>query len=247
MESSDFDGDRAMVIRRAEESGIHVITSAIDPRDYDKALDIASAYNTVSLAVGLDPELVGQGADALEWIRRNRKSLIAIGETGLDHYRTRDHSVRALQEDLFKQFIAEATDAGLPIQVHSRSAGAKALDVLYRAGAEAVHMHAFDGRAGLARTASCEHGYYFSVPTSVVRSPQKRKLVEAVDIEHLLVETDSPVLGADPTRRNEPSDIDIAIDECARILGRHRDEMQDILLENTLRLYRSLVSKKSTS
>ncbi len=98
-------------------------------------------------------------------------------------------------------------------------------------------MHAFDGRANLARVASREHGYYFSIPTSVVHSPQKRKLVKAVDYERLLVETDSPVLGPVAGVRNEPANLWIAVKEISSILGRSEDEVATTVFENTMRLY----------
>jgi TatD DNase family protein len=104
-------------------------------------------------------------------------------------------------------------------------------------------MHAFDGKASLARVASTEHGYYFSIPTSVVRSAQKRKLVKAVDIERILVETDSPVLGPDRESRNEPMNVWVALREVALILRREEEEMREILLENTLRLYPGIRTK----
>jgi len=169
--------------------------------------------------------------------------LIALGEVGLDHYLERDHKKREEQEKSFKLMIALAKEIGLPLQVHSRSAGRKSLETLSNMEAENVQMHAFDGKANLARVASTEYGYYFSIPTSVVRSAQKRKLVKAVDIERILVETDSPVLGPDRESRNEPSNVWVALREVALILKREEEEMREILLENTLRLYPGIRTK----
>ncbi|MGY5852721.1 MAG: TatD family hydrolase, partial [Candidatus Thorarchaeota archaeon] len=81
------------------------------------------------------------------------------------------------------------------------------------------------------------------IPTSVVRSPQKQKLVKAVDIEHLLLETDSPVLCAEKGVRNEPSNVLIVIEAIASILHRTEDEIREITLENTLRLYKRITAK----
>ena len=96
---------------------------------------------------------------------------------------------------------------------------------------ERVQMHAFDGKASLARVASRENGYYFSIPTSVVPSAQKRKLVKAVDIERILVETDSPVLGPDRESRNEPINVRVVLREVVSILKRE-EEMRRIFLDN---------------
>lgn len=188
-------------------------------------------------SVGLDPTQFKDCKLAADWIRCNKERIISIGETGLDHYRIRDHREREIQEACFKSLISLAQELELPIQIHSRSAGRKALEVLDSSNAERVHLHAFDGKASLARTASRDLGYYFSIPTSVARSPQKRKLVKAVAIERLLVETDSPVLGPEREMRNEPSNIWVALRETADILKREEDELREIVLENTLRLY----------
>lgn len=133
--------------------------------------------------------------------------------------------------------IQLALELRLPVQVHSRSAGKRALEVLADMRAVNVQMHAFDGKANLAREASRDLGYYFSIPTSVVRSPQKRKLVKAVEYERLLVETDSPVLGADAGTRNEPANVWVALKEVASILGRDEEEVGLTILENAHRLY----------
>jgi TatD DNase family protein len=237
LENEAFDLDRESVIMDARALGISIITSAIDKHLWDKGCEIAEAQSNVFASVGLNPTQFGDCKFAVDWIRTNKERMISIGETGLDHYLIRDHTERELQESCFRRLIALAKEFELPIQVHSRSAGRKALEVLDSCDANRVHMHAFDGKASLARAASRDLGYYFSIPTSVVRSPQKRKLVKAVAIERLLLETDSPVLGPEKGMRNEPSNILVALGETAQILKMEKDEVREIVLENALRLY----------
>ncbi|MHA1925647.1 MAG: TatD family hydrolase [Candidatus Thorarchaeota archaeon] len=237
LENDAFLGDRDAVIKRAADEGIHIITSAIDRELWSRGLKIAEQHDNVYASLGLDPTSYGDCDIAIEWIRANHSTMIAIGEVGLDHFRIRNHSERNDQEQTFRKLIALASDFKLPIQVHSRSAGAKAIAVLEKCDARSVHMHAFDGKAGHAKKASRDLEYYFSIPISVVRSPQKRKLVKAVAIERLLMETDSPVLGPEKGIRNEPSNIWLALRETARILKREEEELREIVLENTLRLY----------
>jgi TatD DNase family protein len=243
LEEPEFDTDLDEVIRQAVRSGVHMITSAIREDTWERALGISRNHGSVSLALGLDPTLCHQIEPAQNFISANQEQLIALGEVGLDHYRERDHKKREDQEKSFRLIIALAKEIGLPLQVHSRSAGRRALEILSNMEMERVQMHAFDGKASLARVASRENGYYFSIPTSVVRSAQKRKLVRAVDIERILVETDSPVLGPDRESRNEPSNVWVALREVASILRREEEEMREILLENTLRLYPGIRTK----
>jgi len=215
LEDTLFDTDRESVIRRAKEEGIAIITSAIEKETWQKGLEIAENNDSVFLAAGLNPTKYSEIESAKSWILNHTDNLVAVGETGLDHYLTRDHSARDKQREAFEDLISIANDAN----------------------AESVHMHAFDAKSSLARMASNDLGYYFSIPTSVVRSPQKQKLVKAVNIERLLIETDSPVLAPERGMRNSPLNLPIVIQEIARILRRAEEELQEIILENTFRLY----------
>ncbi len=243
LENEAFDSDRESVIKDASDLGIAIITSAIDKQLWEKNCEIAESHSNVYASIGLDPTQLTDCDLAVEWIKSNKERIISIGETGLDHYLIRDHDERVFQESCFRNLIALAKEFEFPIQVHSRSAGRKALEVLESCNASEVHMHAFDGKASLARTASRDLGFYFSIPTSVVRSPQKKKLVKEVHIERLLIETDSPVLGPDKGTRNVPANLPIALKEVASILHREEEEIREIVLENTLRLYTSIKIK----
>ncbi|MFX0108098.1 MAG: TatD family hydrolase [Candidatus Hodarchaeota archaeon] len=233
----EFNSDREDVIKRADELGVHMISSGISPDSWDYAIEIGKKYSNVSASIGLDPLLMDEIELAMSALSKYQHDVVAVGEIGLDHYRERDHANREVQESGFRKMVSLALEYKLPIQVHSRSAGRSALGILSDMEAGLVHMHAFDGRASLARTASRDLGYYFSIPTSVVRSPQKQKLVKAINIERLLLETDSPVLGPVKGERNEPSNIWSALREVARLLRREEEEIREITLENTMRLY----------
>jgi TatD DNase family protein len=234
---AEFADDIEEVLTRAQAKDIVAIGSAVTASTWTRVVDIAGKYSNVYASIGLDPMLAEYHNEAAEAIERFKENLVAIGEIGIDHYRERNHGKRVLQEIAFRKLIKKAQELTLPIQVHSRSAGRKALEILASEDAELVHMHAFDGKASLARAASRDLGYYFSIPTSVVRSPQKRKLVKAVAIERLLLETDSPVLGPEKAIRNEPSNIQVALRETAQILNMEEEELGETILENTLRLY----------
>ncbi|MFW9975632.1 MAG: TatD family hydrolase, partial [Candidatus Thorarchaeota archaeon] len=218
-------------------NGIAIILSAIEQATWEKGLCISKNNTSVFLSAGLYPQNYMDIELAVDWILKHLDDLVAVGEAGLDHYQTRDHKNREHQKAAFEELIALAMDARIPIQVHSRSAGRAALEILENKNVSLVHMHAFDGKSSLARVASNDLGYYFSIPTSVVRSPQKQKLVKAVNIERLLIETDSPVLAPERGMRNTPLNLPLVIREVAQILKMDEDELQSTILENTLRLY----------
>jgi TatD DNase family protein len=240
LEQSEFANDLSDVILRASKAEIYMISSAISKFDWERVVKISKDYENVYASLGIDPMLYDHLSIIPAIWQKWKDDIVAIGEVGLDHYRERDHKLRDIQEQMFRKTILFAKEQGLPIQVHSRSAGKKALEVLRDCDANMVHMHAFDGKAGLARVASNEYDYYFSIPTSVVRSPQKQKLVKAVNIERLLLETDSPVLGPDKGIRNEPSNLPLVVKGIASILRLSEEEVKQITLENTLRLYKRI-------
>ncbi|MCG6909724.1 MAG: TatD family hydrolase [Deltaproteobacteria bacterium] len=90
------------------------------------------------------------------------------------------------QQSIFTTFIRLSKEVDLPLNVHSRSAGRKVVELLMAEGVTRVQLHAFDAKASAAKPA-VEAGYFFSIPPSVVRSRQKQKLVKALPLETLLL------------------------------------------------------------
>jgi len=171
-----------------------------------------------------------------EFIREHRKRLVAIGEVGLDYWMVKEEPDRETQREIFRGFIQLSKELDLPLNVHSRSAGRHAVDVLLESSASKVQLHAFDGKFGAALPA-VEAGYFFSIPPSIVRSEQKQKLVRKLPLSSLLIETDSPVLGPVPQERNEPANAVISIKAIAGLKGISEFEVLEAVEENTRRLY----------
>jgi TatD DNase family protein len=125
----------------------------------------------------------------------------AIGETGLDHFRTAPEG-RAVQEDSFRRHIELAKSLGKALVIHDRDAHEDVLRVLADAGApDVVVFHCFSGDAEMAR-ACVAAGYHLSFAGTVTfknAQPLRDALVE-VPAELLLVETDAPFLTPMPFR-----------------------------------------------
>jgi TatD DNase family protein len=234
-----FDPDREDVLRRAREAGVAaVITVGETLADARRNLELAGRHPEMVPAAGLYPtHLDLEHARELEaWIRDHRQRLAAIGEVGLDYWKVADEPGRELQRAIFARFVALSRELDLPLNVHSRSAGRDTVEFLLHHGARRVQLHAFDGRPHSALPAVAA-GYYFSVPPSVVRSAQKQKLVRRLPLSCLLLETDSPVLGADPAVRNEPAAARVALRAIAELKGLTEEEVAAAVAENTRRLY----------
>lgn len=239
---ASFDADRADVLERARQAGVSAVIAVSETlADAQRNLELAAKHPMIRAAAGLYPthldlEEVG---NTIRLIRRERANLCAIGEVGLDHWKVKEDADKVRQREIFRQFIELSRELGLPLNVHSRSAGRHAIALVLECGAEKVQMHAFDGKASTALPA-VEAGYCFSIPPSIVRSRQKQKLVKHLPLSCLLVETDSPVLAPNPDERNEPANVVLAIEVIAEIKNISKEEVVEAVMENTQRLYGEL-------
>ena len=234
-----FDNDRDDVVRRAEKAGVgEIIIVGENLDDARRNIQLAKEYTCLKPAAGLYPEYadLDEADRIINFIREHQDFLYGIGEVGLDYWIAKEEKERELQREVFRQFILISKELDLPLNVHSRSAGRHAVAMLLENSAVRVQLHAFDGKAAAALPA-VEAGYVFSVPPSIVRSRQKQKLVNHLPLSCLLVESDSPVLGPDPSERNEPANILTAIQAIAEIKGVSCEEVKEIVLENTQRFY----------
>jgi TatD DNase family protein len=238
-----FDEDRIEVLKRARDKGVRgVIAVGETLAEAERNLTLADRFpGEVWPCAGLYPTHLSmqQADEVLAFIRRHRGRLVAIGEVGLDHWVVKKDPDKDLQKELFGRFIELAIELDLPLNVHSRSAGRRAIEFLIERGAHRVLMHAFDGRASAARE-GLDAGFFFSVPPSIVRSKQKQKLVRHLPLECILLETDSPVLGPNPGERNEPANLWVSLEAVAQIKGASVEAVVEIVVENQRRLFRDL-------
>lgn len=192
------------------------------------------------------------------FIRANAASLCGIGEVGLDFTprvlaAAREAGVGAedaknAQREVLRLHARLALELGLPLNVHSRSAGHHAIALLREVGMprDSVLMHAFDGRAKYAVEAAKRDGYLFSVPPSVVRGAQFQKLVKALPLSALCIETDSPALGPVAGEDNEPANAVLAVREVARLHCVSEAEVVAVTTANARRVFpRAFVARSA--
>lgn len=134
----------------------------------------------------------------------------AIGETGLDYFRT-PPELRAKQQDSFKRHIELAKKHNKALVIHDRDSHDDVLSVLLEVGApEMTVFHCFSGDVEMAKTC-IERGYILSFAGTLTfkNAPALREAVKLVPHDQLLVETDSPFLAPTPHRGmlNTPAQI----------------------------------------
>jgi TatD DNase family protein len=239
---SAFEADLDQVLKRAAAAGVTcVIAVGEDLADARHNLELADRYPIIRPAAGLYPTRLDQDQAAIlaNFIAEQRDRLTAIGEVGLDYWAVKEESKRQIQRQIFAMFIELSLCIDIPINVHSRSAGRQTIDMLLKAGAKKVQLHAFDGKASAALPA-VEAGFFFSVPPSIIRSRQKQKLVKLLPLSNLLVESDSPVLGPSPDQRNEPANIRVGLETIAQLKNTSLKAVTEAIFDNTSRLYEDL-------
>ncbi|MEV8370618.1 TatD family hydrolase [Microbacterium sp. NPDC064584] len=166
----------------------------------------------------------------------------AIGETGLDFFRTQDAGLPA-QHRSFEAHISLAKKHGIAMQIHDRDAHDAVLETLERVGApERTVFHCFSGDEAMARVAA-DRGYYLSFAGNVTfkNAQNLRDALAVTPRERILVETDAPFLTPTPHRGrpNAPYLIPVTLRFMAAELGVELDELCAQLAANTREVYGS--------
>ena len=164
----------------------------------------------------------------------------AIGETGLDFFRTDEEGLPA-QFESFEAHIALAKKHGIAMQIHDRDAHDAVLETLERVGApERTVFHCFSGDDAMARIAA-DRGYYLSFAGNVTfkNAQNLRDALAVTPRERILVETDAPFLTPVPHRGrpNAPYLIPVTVRFMAAELGMGLDELCAQIAANTLETY----------
>lgn len=164
----------------------------------------------------------------------------AVGETGLDYFRTGPDGI-AVQQSGFRWHIALAKKLGKALQIHDRDAHDDVMRILAEDGAPDVTvLHCFSGDVEMAREC-VERGYYVSV-AGVVTFKNARDLRDAlaqVPLENLLVETDAPYLTPSPHRgaTNAPALVPLTVRALAEVKNVDVSTLCAALSENSERVY----------
>ncbi|MET9598785.1 MULTISPECIES: TatD family hydrolase [unclassified Streptomyces] len=241
-----------------------VVQVGCDVKGSRWAAETAAAYENVHAAVALHPNeaprivhgdpdgwsrqgaRAGGGEAALDEALAEIEALAAlahvkaVGETGLDYFRTGPEGMAA-QERSFRAHIEIAKRQGKALVIHDREAHADVLRVLREEGApERTVFHCYSGDADMARECAAA-GYYLSFAGTVTfkNAAPLREALAVAPLELVLVETDAPYLTPAPYRGrpNAPYLIPLTVRAMAAVRGIDEDAMATALAANTARAF----------
>jgi TatD DNase family protein len=238
-------------LARAEAVGVRgVVQVGTDLETSRWSAQLAESDPRVLAAVALHPneapKLFAQGCLSAHLSEISRLAaqprVRAVGETGLDFFRTGEDG-REAQIESFETHIEIAKANGIALQLHDRDAHDEVVATLLRIGApERTVFHCFSGDARLARICN-EHGWYmsFAGTTTFRNAPALREALTVARPELVLAETDSPFLTPEPFRGrpNAPYLLPHTVRRMAEALEQPLEEVCARIAANTERVYGS--------
>lgn len=167
----------------------------------------------------------------------------AIGETGLDFFRTEGENSIALQQHSFEEHIRIAKENDIALMIHDRDAHDEVVATLKRVGApEKVVFHCYSGDTDLAQICA-DNGWYMSFAGNITikRNQHLRDSLAMAPKELILIETDAPFLAPEPFRGrpNAPYLVPVTARFMAEVRGEDLNELCAQLASNTESVYGS--------
>lgn len=244
-----FAEDRDTILRALPEAGIGVVVNcgASAEGNHD-TVALTEKYPHVYGAVGIHPsDIEDMDEPFFAWMRSQAQNekIVAIGEIGLDYYWDKEPEVQANQRYWFGRQIELAKETGLPIIVHSRDAAADTMQVMKDHHAEeipgVIHCYSYSKEMAME---FIKMGYYIGVG-GVVTFKNAKKLVETVEaipLERILLETDSPYMAPEPYRgkRNSSLYLPYVVQKIAEIKGVSAEEVERVTENNARMLFRKV-------
>ncbi|HEX9824858.1 MAG TPA: TatD family hydrolase [Actinomycetota bacterium] len=232
-----MEGEPATHVSEALAAGVEaMVCVGIDPESSRRSRDLADAREGVFATAGVHPhEATAFDAVAgrvIEELLADPR-VVAVGETGLDHFRL--HSPADDQERVLRAHCGLAREHHKPIVIHAREAWADVFRVLEEERLERVVLHCFSGGEAEAKEAAAR-GYHcsFAGPVTYPKNDALRAAAAALPAELLLVETDSPFLPPQDLRGtgNVPANVSQVVAAVAAARGEDPSAVAALTVRN---------------
>lgn len=220
----------------------HALCISVDLETFPHVLAIAESRDNLYASVGVHPDYEDSVEPTVEDLVRlaANPKVIAIGETGMDYYRT--PGPLTWQQERFRTHIRAARESGKPLVVHTRSASDDTLSIMREENARDAGgvMHCFTESMEVAG-AAMDLGFYISFSGIVTfkNAKELKEVAQAVPLDRMLIETDSPYLAPMPYRgkTNEPGFVKHVAEEIARLKNVSLEEVGEATSRNFRKLF----------
>lgn len=244
LEFSDKYSDLKSVLSDCWNNAIeHLLCVAIDLEHFNEIKTISETYPNISISVGVHPNetdvSLGTLYDKL-MEQAQHPNVVAIGETGLDYYRSEDYIEH--QQNKLITHIEVAKKLNKPLIIHSRMAPEDTIKILKENGADTVKgvMHCFTETYEVAKQA-LDLGFYISLSGIVTfkNAAQVHEVATKVPLDRLLVETDCPYLAPVPYRGklNYPQYVQHVAEKIAELKSLRFEDVAKQTTKNFYKLF----------
>ena len=241
----EFDDDREDVIKRAKDKLDHVIVSGYSNESNMKVLQLSKDYEGfIYPTFGFHPVSSQNASEedlkiAHENIRNNLDSILAVGEVGMDYYYVTDKALRERQQEIFKSFLELANEYRVPIVMHVRDCEKKAVNIIEDYDDITYFVfHCYGGSLKTAKRIMNRGDSYMSFSTMLCYSKHHQDLIEKIDLDYVLTETDSPFLAMTKEERNEPANVVKAVHKIAEIKNMDVSTVDEITTNNARKIFK---------
>ena len=221
----------------------HALCVSVTLDKFPEVLGLAERFDNFYASVGVHPDYEDIDEPTVEQLvtLAQHPKIVAIGETGLDYFRlTGDLE---WQRERFRTHIRAAIKCAKPLIIHTRSAADDTLRIMREEGANKVGgvMHCFTESLEVA-LAAIEMGFYISFSGIVTfkNATQLKAVAQAIPLDKMLVETDSPYLAPMPFRgkTNQPAYVKYVAQEIANLRGISLDAVMQATTQNFFTLFK---------
>lgn len=148
LDLADFNDDIANVLAQAKANGVqHFLSVCVELKDYPQLEKLAAEYSDISISVGVHPNTEVEYPVTSQMLcdLAVNPACIAIGETGLDYYRTHTEEAQEVQRNLFREHIKAALKSSKPLIIHTRQAAEDTIALMAEENAGQIGgvMHCF--------------------------------------------------------------------------------------------------------
>lgn len=255
LDLAEFDHNLDKVIQAANNNQVEkllCVGTTLD--DLEAILRIAQQYPSVFASVGLHPneyspddnekpaDFTEPNVEKIVELANSNPKIVAIGETGLDYYRSTGNM--EWQQKRFRTHIQAAREAKKPLIIHTRNARADTLKILHEENAREVGgvFHCFTEDWDTAQ-AAIDLGFFvsFSGIVTFKNAVELQDIAKRMPLKHMLIETDSPFLAPMPHRgkMNHPAFVRLVAEFIARIKEVELKEVADITTHNYGQLFKA--------